>query len=205
MRSCRRDLLFCCRSPAFRRTALNRSWTWSDYWKGASAQGTEGVLHMEVDLAEPDMEAETRSSPILIRTPSGRSPPEGPSGPIWHRTSRRSPGTRRSRAYGGYCGPRRMSSRSQTHSLGTCGVSPSARTRNASTGSTERFPRRATPIVPRCVPGTSCTSGRPRRYVRMIQSFRPGTTGEGARVETSLVEALLTPPFRAGSGSPSAA
>lgn len=39
--------------------ALNRDFTLDDYWPAAKAAGIEAALHMEVDVAEADMEAET--------------------------------------------------------------------------------------------------------------------------------------------------
>lgn len=40
--------------------ALNRQWTAEDYFAAAERLGIESALHMEVDVAERDMEAETR-------------------------------------------------------------------------------------------------------------------------------------------------
>ena len=40
--------------------SLNRQWTAEDYFARAAALGIETALHMEVDVAETDMEAETR-------------------------------------------------------------------------------------------------------------------------------------------------
>jgi predicted TIM-barrel fold metal-dependent hydrolase/L-rhamnose mutarotase len=40
--------------------ALNRQWDVADYFKEAGRLGIETALHMEVDVAEDDMEAETR-------------------------------------------------------------------------------------------------------------------------------------------------
>lgn len=40
--------------------ALNRQWTAEDYFAEAEKLGIETALHMEVDVAETDMEAETR-------------------------------------------------------------------------------------------------------------------------------------------------
>ncbi len=39
---------------------LNRDWRAEDYFSEAAPLGIEAALHMEVDVAEPDMEAETR-------------------------------------------------------------------------------------------------------------------------------------------------
>ncbi len=39
---------------------LNRQWPVEDYWAEAEKLGIEAALHMEVDVAEPEMEAETR-------------------------------------------------------------------------------------------------------------------------------------------------
>ena len=38
---------------------LNRPWSLEDYWKEARPLGIEAALHMEVDVAEADIEAET--------------------------------------------------------------------------------------------------------------------------------------------------
>lgn len=38
---------------------LNRQWTIGDYWAEAEPLGIESMLHMEVDVAEPDMMGET--------------------------------------------------------------------------------------------------------------------------------------------------
>jgi len=40
--------------------ALNRPWDATDYFRQAGPLGVETALHMEVDVAEADMEAETR-------------------------------------------------------------------------------------------------------------------------------------------------
>jgi predicted TIM-barrel fold metal-dependent hydrolase len=45
--------------------ALNRDFTLADYLSQARAAGITDILHMEVDVAEPDMEAETAFSSAL--------------------------------------------------------------------------------------------------------------------------------------------
>src|SRR5690606_6352610 len=39
--------------------ALNRDWTVESYWAEAEGLGIEQAIHMEVDVAEADMRAET--------------------------------------------------------------------------------------------------------------------------------------------------
>ena len=39
--------------------AINKPWTVEAYWAEAKPLGIEAALHMEVDVAEPDIETET--------------------------------------------------------------------------------------------------------------------------------------------------
>ncbi len=66
--------------------AIDRQWTADDYFAEAVPLGIEGALHMEVDVAESDMEAETRlmrdvHPRVVGMIAPGR--PESPDFPAW--------------------------------------------------------------------------------------------------------------------------
>jgi predicted TIM-barrel fold metal-dependent hydrolase len=66
--------------------ALKRDFTLEDYWRKARPLGIEGALHMEVDVTEQDIGAETQwaanlGPPVIGVIAAGR--PESPEFPAW--------------------------------------------------------------------------------------------------------------------------
>lgn len=69
--------------------ALNRDWSAEDYFAQATALGIEAALHMEVDVAEADMEGETRfMAGVHPQVVGAIAParPESPDFPRWLET-----------------------------------------------------------------------------------------------------------------------
>lgn len=76
---------------------LNRDWTAEDYFAEAAALGIEAALHMEVDVAEPDMEGETRFMlEVDPRVVGAIAParPESNTFPAWLETLTAMPGVK---------------------------------------------------------------------------------------------------------------